>query len=179
MTRPKSDRPIRLDSKSGHSPSPMARAGRMGPDLKPTAAADSSWPQLLLRDKPNAFTADIGAVLAVQASDAADGVILLPPEYIDDPRPDLSDAGRRQSWEAKRCWKTTIAYEQISSSSTYPHPHIVPFVYRNPWTAFPILTKPSGPPLDRFLARTKAVFYHEGTSSPPGLQMGSPPHVCP
>lgn len=74
----KSDRPIRLDSRGSYNPSPMAWAGRTSPELKPTAAADSSWPQLLLRDEPNAFTADIGPVLAVQASDAAAGVILLP-----------------------------------------------------------------------------------------------------
>lgn len=140
----------------------MARLGRTGPDLKPTAGAGSSRPQPLLRGDPDAFTADIGLILAVQIPDALDSVILLPPEYIHDPDPDSPDASWRQGYEATRCWKTTIAYEQINSSAAIqPHPRVVPFIRRDPWTSLPILALPSGPPLDKFLRHNKAAMYDE------------------
>lgn len=142
----------------------MARLGRTGPDLKPTAAACSSRPQPLLRSDPEAFTADIGLILAIQVTDAPNSVILLPPEYIHDPDPDSPDASWRQGYEAKRCWKTTIAYEQINSSAAIQtHPRIVPFLRRDPWTSLPILALPSGPPLDKFLEHNKAAMYDEGS----------------
>ncbi|KAI7788260.1 uncharacterized protein LA080_012327 [Diaporthe eres] len=142
----------------------MARTCRTGPELKPTAAIGSSRPQPLCRNDPNSFTADIGLILATQVHDAVDSVILLPPEYIHDPEPDSPEAPWRECYDAKRCWKTTVAYEQISSSSsTQLHPHIVPFIRRGPWTALPILARPSGPPLDRFLAENKAAMYDEGS----------------
>lgn len=95
--------------------------------------------------------------------DAVDSVILLPPEYIHDPDPDSPKASWRQGYEAKRCWKTTVAYEQISSSSIHFHPRIALFIRRDPWTALPILARPSGPPLERFLAQNKAAMYDEGS----------------
>lgn len=141
----------------------MARTGRTGPELKPTAAAGSSRPQPLLRNDQNTFTTDIGLILAVQVNNEPESVILLPPEFIHDADPDSPDASWRQSYEAKRCWKTTVAYEQISSSGTQSHPRIAPFILRDPWTALPILAKPSGPPLDRFLAQNKAAMYNEAS----------------
>lgn len=139
----------------------MARTGRTGPELKPTAATGSSRPQPLLRNEPNAFTADIGLILATEVHDAVDSVILMPPEYIHDPEPDSPDASWRQGYEAKRCWKTTVAYEKISSRSVQFHPRVIPFIRRDPWTALPILARPSGPPLDRFLAENKVAMYDE------------------
>lgn len=139
----------------------MSRTGWTGPDLKPTAAIGSSRPQPLLRSGPNFFTADIGLILVVTMSDSSDSVILLPPEYIHDPHPDSPDASWRQCYQAKRCWKTTVAYEQISSSSIHPHPRIARFICRDPWTALPILAKPSGLPLDKFLAQNKTAMYDE------------------
>lgn len=142
----------------------MARTGSTGPELKPTAATGSSRPQPLFRGDPNSFTADIGVILATQVHDSVDNVILLPPEYIHDPEPDSPEASWRQGYEAKRCWKTTIAYEQISgsgSSGVHFHPRIVPFIGRDPWTTLPILARPSGPPLDKFLAQNKAAMYDE------------------
>lgn len=140
----------------------MARLGRTGPNLKPTAAAGSSRPQPLLRNDPNAFTADIGLIIAVQIPDALDSMILLPPEYIHDPDPDSADASWRHGYEATRCWKTTVAYEQISSSAVIqPHPRVVPFIRRDPWTSLPILASPSGPPLDKFLEQNKEAMYDE------------------
>lgn len=142
----------------------MSRLSRTGPDLKPTAAAGSSRPQPLLRNDPNAFTADIGLILAIQTTDASESVILLPPEYIRDPDPDSPDASWRQGYEATRCWKTTIAYEQISSSAAIQlHPRIVPFIRRDPWTSLPILALPSGPPLDKFLRHNKAAMYDKNS----------------
>lgn len=140
----------------------MARTGRTGPELKPVAGASSSRSQPLLRNKPNKFTADIGLVLAVQVNEATNSVILLPTEYIHDSDPDSPDASWRQGYEAKRCWKTTVAYEQISSS-TYIHPRIKPFLRRDPWTALLMLAKPSGPPLDRLLVQNRPALYEQGT----------------
>lgn len=140
----------------------MSRTGWTGPELKPTVATGSSRPQPLLQDDPNSFTADIGLILAVEMRGSLDSVILLPPEYIHDPHPDSPDSPWRQGYEARRCWKTTVAYEQISrssSSSIHPHPRIARFIRQDPWTALPILAKPSGPPLDRFLAQNKAAMY--------------------
>lgn len=144
----------------------MARTGWTGPELKPTAATGSSRPQPLCRNDPKTFTADIGLILATQVHDAVDRVILLPPEYIHDPDPDSPEASWRQGYEAKRCWKTTVAYEQISSSSSssiHLHPRIAPFIRRDPWTSLPILARPSGPPLDTFLAQNRAAMYDEGS----------------
>jgi hypothetical protein len=162
----------------------MARTGRTGPDSQPIAGASSSRPQPLLRDEPDTFTADIGLILAVQVNQVTNGVRILPPEYIHDLDPDSPDASWRQSYEAKRCWKTTIAYEQISGS-IYLHPRIGPLFRRDPWNALPILAKPSGPPLDRLLAQNRPVLYEEGTHRikathrPPRLQMGPAPRVRP
>ncbi|KAL1880757.1 hypothetical protein Daus18300_001371 [Diaporthe australafricana] len=141
----------------------MARTGRSGPELKPTAAAGSSREQPLLRNDQTTFTADIGLILANQVNNVPDNVILLPPEFIHDPDPDSPDASWRQGYEAKRCWKTTVAYEQISSSGTDPHPRLAPFILRDPCTALPILAKPSGPPLDRFLEQNRAAIYDQGS----------------
>lgn len=151
----------------------MARTGLTGPELKPTAAASSSRPQPLLRNDPTTFTADIGLILANQVNNAPDSVILLPPEYIHepDPDPDSPNASWRQSHEVKRCWKTTVAYEQISgtsstsSSSIQPHPRLAAFITRDPWTPLPILAKPSSPALDRFLDQNKAAISNRGSTS--------------
>lgn len=141
----------------------MARTGRTGPELKPTAAAGSSRAQPLLRNDRDNFTADIGLILASQVSDAPNTVILLPPEYIHDSDPDSPDASWRQGYEAKRCWKTTVAYEQISSNGVHPHPRLATFIGRDPWTALPILAKPSGPPLNRFLDQNRTAIYDKGS----------------
>lgn len=141
----------------------MARTGRTGPELKPSAAVGSSRPQPLLRNDQYALSTDIGLILAIQVNDEPESVILLPPEYIHDADPDSPDASWRQSYEAKRCWKTTVAYEQISSIGTHPHPRIATFLRRDPWTALPILAKPASPPLDRFLAQNKAAIYDEAS----------------
>lgn len=141
----------------------MARTGLTGPVLKPTAEAGSSRPQPLFPSGPDSFTADIGLIIAVQVRDTVNGVILLPQEYIHDPDPDCPDASWRESYLAKRCFKTTVAYEQISSSSAHLHSRIVPFIRRDPWTGFPILARPSGPPLDRFLDQNRKSIYDEAS----------------
>lgn len=142
----------------------MARTGLTGPVLKPTAEAGSSRPQPLFPSEPDSFTADIGLTIAIQVRDTVNGVILLPQEYIHDPDPDCPEASWRESYLAKRCFKTTVAYEQISSSSsTHLHSRIVPFIRRDPWTGFPILARPSGPPLDRFLDQNRKSIYDEAS----------------
>lgn len=162
----------------------MARTGLTGPKLQPTAAAGSTRAQPLLRtsEDSTAFTAEIGEISANEVNDPPDSVILLPPEYTQelysDPLDiDSPDASWRKSWLVQRCWKTTLAYEQLtgdsststssssSSSGTQPHPRLAAYIGRDPWTSLPILAKPSGPPLDRFLSQNKAVLYEQRSST--------------
>lgn len=167
----------------------MARTGWTGPELKPTAAAGSTRPQPLLRtnDESTVFSAEIAGIRADEVNDPPGAVILLPPEYDDelgsDPLDkDSPDASWRRSWHVQRCWKTTLAYEQLisdsstsststsssSSSGTQPHPRLLAYIRRDPWTSLPILAKPSGPPLDRFLEQNKAVIYEQRNSADGG-----------
>ena len=54
-----------------------------------------------------------------------------------------------------RLYKTCAMYERLRDG----HPRIVPFIARDQWTGFPILERPSGPPLEQFLRRNGAVLY--------------------
>lgn len=145
----------------------MARFGRTGPRLQP---APGSQPRQLLRGVPGVawedlFRAEIDNVSVAQLDE--DSVVLVPSDYEEDP--DLVDnqeeaeehlSQRTQlTSDASRVWKTTAVYEHIAE----PHARLVPFKGRDPWTGFPILAKPSGPPLSVFLAEHRSVMYSQPT----------------
>ncbi|KAF4549652.1 Hypothetical protein D9617_20g027080 [Elsinoe fawcettii] len=80
-------------------------------------------------------------------------VIMKPHEY--DQR---GEYGPREYWrtEALGCFKTTFIYQQIA-----PHPRLAEFIRPDEWTGLPILRKPTGPQLDKFLKDHKASMYHQ------------------
>ncbi|KAH7079568.1 kinase-like domain-containing protein [Paraphoma chrysanthemicola] len=99
------------------------------------------------------YSADLGLIGASQIDE--DSVILLPQEYIHD-RDDSLDDSWRGKQGAGRCWQTTVIYEEQISEN---HPHLVPYLRRDPWTAFPVLAKPSGPPATDFIQQNRATMY--------------------
>ncbi|KAG8160634.1 hypothetical protein KVR01_008898 [Diaporthe batatas] len=157
----------------------MARTGHTGPHLKPTAPEGSARPRPLLGTSwdPTAFSVEVAAIYAEQVNEAPESVILLPSEYFDPPCVELSpgrrdepDAEWRHCWSVGRCWKTTVAYEQllgscstssINSDGAQPHPRLAAFIGRDPWTSLPVFAKPSGPPLGIFITQNKAAMYEE------------------
>ncbi|KAH7359639.1 hypothetical protein BKA66DRAFT_574110 [Pyrenochaeta sp. MPI-SDFR-AT-0127] len=94
------------------------------------------------------FFADLGLIYAEQLDD--DAVILAPANYDEE-----FDVRWREESNGGRCWKATVIYEQLDQH----HPHIVPFLRRDPWTAFPVLAKPSGPPVTEFIRQHKTTMY--------------------
>lgn len=146
----------------------MARFGRTGPRLQP---APGSHPRPLLRGVPGVaweylFRAEIDNVSVVQLDE--ESVVLVPSDYEEDP--DLVDEQEHLSQrtqitsDASRVWKTTAVYEHIAE----PHARLVPFKGRDPWTGFPILARPSGPPLSVFLTEHKSVMYSQPTGEEGG-----------
>ncbi|KAJ4414285.1 hypothetical protein N0V82_008014 [Gnomoniopsis sp. IMI 355080] len=149
----------------------MARFGRTGPRLQP---APGSHPRQPLRGVSGVawedlFRVEIDNVSVVQLDE--DSVVLVPSDYEEDPGPvdnqeepngreHLSQRTQLTS-DALRVWKTTAVYEHI----TEPHARLVPFKGRDPWTGFPILAKPSGPPLSVFLAEHRSVMYSQPTGA--------------
>lgn len=145
----------------------MAGFGRTGPRLRP---APGSHPRQLLRGVPGVawedlFRAELDTVSVVQLDE--DSVVLVPSDYEQDP--DLVDnqevaeehlSQRMQlTSDASRVWKSTAVYEHIAEL----HARIVPYKGRDPWTGFPILAKPSGPPLSAFLAEHRSIMYSQPT----------------
>jgi len=66
------------------------------------------------------FSGGLGLIEATQID--KDSVILVPESYCLEPD-DSEDAIWRGDYEANRCWKATVVYEQIGEN----HPHIVPY----------------------------------------------------
>ncbi|KAH4204345.1 hypothetical protein HBI95_151520 [Parastagonospora nodorum] len=130
----------------------MARtAQRMG--IRPTTTTKRPTPI-----NPNApgWGADLGHIYAEQLD--ADTVVLLPSEYYDEDDAELredADAVWMDTLNADRCWKTTAVYEQIGEG----HAHVVPFIRRDLWTACPVLEKPSGPCMEKFMQEAREVMY--------------------
>jgi hypothetical protein len=60
-------------------------------------------------------------------------------------------------------YQTCIAYEQIGED----HPQILKYLGPDEWTGFPILARPSGPPLKKFLLEHSAAMF------PPELEDSS------
>ncbi|KAJ3506558.1 hypothetical protein NM208_g16063 [Fusarium decemcellulare] len=58
---------------------------------------------------------------------------------------------------AERCVKTCFAYEYIGEH----HPRLARYAGREPWTALPLLERPSGPPLCNFLGEHYDTIYFE------------------
>ncbi|KAF4459873.1 hypothetical protein FALBO_13351 [Fusarium albosuccineum] len=58
---------------------------------------------------------------------------------------------------AERCVKTCFAYEYIGDH----HPRLARYAGREPWTALPLLERPSGPPLYNFLGEYNDAIYVE------------------
>lgn len=146
----------------------MARFGRTGPRLQPEPG---SHPRQLLRGVPGVawedlFRAEIDNVSVAQLDE--DSVVLVPSDYEEDS--DLVDDQEHLSQrtqltsDASRVWKTTAVYEYIAE----PHARLVPFKGRDPWTGFPILAKPSGPPLSIFLAEHRSAMYSQPTGEEGG-----------
>jgi hypothetical protein len=74
------------------------------------------------RPKPIHWTGLYAQVEEIQAVQLDDNSILLAPlAYLDDPDDSL-EADWRNEYDATRCWKTTVIYEQIDEN----HPHLVP-----------------------------------------------------
>lgn len=142
----------------------MARFGSAGPRLQP---APGSHRHQLLRGVPGVawedlFRAEIDNVSVIQLDE--DSVVLVPSDYEEDPHlvDDQEHLSQRThlTSDASRVCKTTAVYEHIAES----HARLVPFKGRDPWTGFPILAKPSGPPLSGFLVEHRSVMYSQPTA---------------
>ncbi|KAF7534069.1 hypothetical protein G7054_g6540 [Neopestalotiopsis clavispora] len=81
-------------------------------------------------------------------------MIMCPDEYCYE-QDDSLDAQWRESYGVDLCWKTCLIYKQINAA----HPRVVPFIRRDAWTGFPVLARPSGPPLRQFLEEHKLEIY--------------------
>ncbi|KAH6714974.1 hypothetical protein BKA61DRAFT_480978 [Leptodontidium sp. MPI-SDFR-AT-0119] len=83
-------------------------------------------------------------------------VILIPREYIrDDPEQLL-----RREPSALCCFRTCIAYELLGKD----HPNIARYISRDAWTGFPILARPTGPPLEVFLDKHRSKMFSSSSS---------------
>ena len=120
-----------------------------GVTLQPSATDERPEPIPLLLP---GFGADLGLVEATQLD--VDSIILLLASYVHDPDDSLQ-ATWRDDLAANRCWKATLIYEQIGQN----HPHLISYLRHDPWTALPVLAKPSGPPLNKFLTQHRATIY--------------------
>lgn len=123
------------------------------------------------------FSAELGLIYASDIDE--DSVMIYPDSYCHEPD-DSEDANWRDTYEACRCWKTTVVYEQIGED----HPHIVRYgspllkhfvlqltranryKRRDPWTALPVVAKPSGPPLVDFINQHRAAMYSAPLDGP-------------
>jgi hypothetical protein len=73
-------------------------------------------------------------------------VIVVPERYNDRDSPNAM-WHQEQPEVVQALLRTSIAYEEIDES----HPHLLHFQSRDPWTGFPIFTRPDGPGLEKFL----------------------------
>ncbi|KAF3004589.1 hypothetical protein E8E14_006274 [Neopestalotiopsis sp. 37M] len=95
---------------------------------------------------------DLGPVYVSKLD--ADSIIMCPEEYCRE-EDDSVDALWRDSYASMLCWKTCLIYKQIDAA----HPRVVPFIRPDAWTGFPVLARPSGPPLRQFLEEHKLEIY--------------------
>ncbi|KAF2790992.1 hypothetical protein K505DRAFT_419452 [Melanomma pulvis-pyrius CBS 109.77] len=133
----------------------MART-RLLVRLKPSTTNERPEP---ISSRQPGFDADLDLIEATQIDE--DSVILVPDVYIDEPDDSL-EAIWRDEYSASRCWKTTAIYEQIGEN----HPHVVSFKRRDPWTALPVLAKPSGPPVTKFITEHRSTMYSAPLDAP-------------
>ncbi|RFU32962.1 hypothetical protein B7463_g3383, partial [Scytalidium lignicola] len=135
----------------------MARHNTWGPTLRPQPGSRF---RPLLRGIPNVpwdqqFRTYIDDVCISQLDE--DSVVFIPTlDYMED-EPEESRK-MTNSQDMTRICKTTALYEEITARVTL-HPRIAKFLHRDPWSTFPILAKPSGPPLVDFLAKQRSAMY--------------------
>ncbi|RSL40914.1 hypothetical protein CEP54_015976, partial [Fusarium duplospermum] len=75
-----------------------------------------------------------------------DTIIVLPTSY-ESGFDRISDDEWSEGTLAWKARKTCVVYEDVFKTSS-PHPRLAEYLGRDPWTALPLLKKPSGPPLE-------------------------------
>jgi hypothetical protein len=74
---------------------------------------------------------------------------------------DMSVSESPCSEDERNVYKTCIAYEQIGEH----HPRILKYLGRDPWMGFPILARPTGLPLEKFIAQNGSFMYPPETTN--------------
>ncbi|KAF1988218.1 hypothetical protein K402DRAFT_452932 [Aulographum hederae CBS 113979] len=137
---------------------PQAYTNRVHPYYTKPRFDDEQRPPLL-QVTPRGWFAGIYDPF-ITAAEVAPGVVSLIPNGFARDSEDWADE-EDDDFEADGCYKTCIAYEKIGEN----HEAIVEYRGRDPSTGFPLLAKPTGPPLDIYISQNREKIWPPGRRS--------------